>query len=109
MFETLFKYPGVLVRHRDGPFADLRERFLIHCANQGLAHATLLGVARELLVVARRIDLTANRRFNLQEIEAAADRWFRHQKRRRRAQVVTGTVHPDGRVLASLLGTLSRE
>ena len=74
MFETLFKYQGVVARHRSGPFPDLRERFLIHCADQGLAHATLLHVANELLVVAGRMDLTAERLITLAEIEAAADK-----------------------------------
>ena len=85
MFETLFKYQGVVARHRSGPFPDLRERFLIHCADQGLAHATLLHVANELLVVAGRMDLTAERLITLAEIEAAADEWFRYQQRRHRA------------------------
>jgi len=74
VFETLFKYQGVVARHRSGPFPDLRERFLIHCADQGLAHATLLHVANELLVVAGRMDLTAERLITLAEIEAAADK-----------------------------------
>ena len=85
MFETLFKYPGVLARHRGGPFTDLRERFLVHCADQRMAHATLLRVANELLVVAGRMDLTAERQISLAEIEAAADEWSRYQQRRHRA------------------------
>ena len=28
MFETLFKYPRVIARHRTGPSAEARERFL---------------------------------------------------------------------------------
>lgn len=85
MFETLFKYPGVLARHRGGPFGDLRERFLIHCADQRMAHATLLRAANELLVVAGRIDLTSERQISLPEIEAAANEWSRYQTRRGRA------------------------
>jgi integrase/recombinase XerD len=85
VFETLFKYSGVLARHRDGPFADLRERFLIHCVDQGIAQSTLLRVAREVLVIASRMDLTAERQISLPEIEAAAERWSRYQKRCRRA------------------------
>jgi integrase/recombinase XerD len=85
VFETLFNYPTVIARHRDGPFADLRERFLIHCAEQHMAKATLLRIARELLVVAGRIDLTAERQISLAEIEAAADGWSRYQRRRCRA------------------------
>ena len=82
MFETLFKYPSVLARHRAGAFADLRERFLIHCADQRMAQTTQLRIARELLVVAGRIDLTAQRQIRLPEIEAAADGWARYQQRR---------------------------
>jgi integrase/recombinase XerD len=41
MFETLFKYPRVLARHREGPVADARERFLTYCAEQGLARESL--------------------------------------------------------------------
>ena len=52
MFETLFQYPAVVARHRNGPFARARERFLNHCASQGFARATLLVYARELLVIA---------------------------------------------------------
>ena len=48
MFETLFKYPRVLARHREGPVADARERFLTHCAEQGLARESLLRTAREV-------------------------------------------------------------
>ena len=84
MFETLFKYSSVLGRHRGGPFADLRERFLIHCAEQRMAHATLLRVASDLLLVADRIDLNAERQISFPEIEVAADEWFRYQKRRGR-------------------------
>ena len=85
MFETLFKYPGVLARHRGGPFGDLRERFLVHCADQRLAHATLLQLANELVVVAGHIDLTTGLQISLPEIEAAGDEWARHQRRRGRA------------------------
>lgn len=58
MFETLFKYPRVVARHRTGPLAEAREQFLKHCANQGLAGAPLLRHARELLVIAARIEIT---------------------------------------------------
>lgn len=54
MFEVLFIYPKVLARHQGGPAAAERERYLAHCADQGAAHATLLRIARELLVIAER-------------------------------------------------------
>jgi hypothetical protein len=54
MFETLFQYPAIVTRHRRGPFAEARERFLNHCTSQGLARATLQRYAQELLVIAQR-------------------------------------------------------
>jgi len=85
VFETLFKYPGVIARHRSGPFPELRERFLTHCAAERLAHGTLLHIANELLVVASRLHLTADRQISFTEIETAADEWSRYQQRRHRA------------------------
>ena len=58
MFDTLFRYPAIVARHRGGRFAASRELFLNHCAGQGMAHATLQRYAQELLVVAERIDIT---------------------------------------------------
>jgi len=57
VFETLFKYPRVVARHRTGPSVEARQRFLTHCVSQGLAGATLLRHARELLAIAERIDI----------------------------------------------------
>jgi Phage integrase family len=84
MFKTLFKYPRVLARHREGPVADARERFLIHCAEQGLARESLLRTAREVLIIAKHIDLTTGKTISIHDVEAAADRWGVHQQRRHR-------------------------
>jgi site-specific recombinase XerD len=84
MFERLLKYPRVLARHREGPLAEARERFLVHCANEGRAPGTLQRIARELLVVATRLDTTAATPLTRQQIERAADRWARQQRRRGR-------------------------
>ena len=86
MFETLFKYSRILTRHRTGPFAEARERFLSHCAAQGMARATLLRQAREVLVIAERIDITRGETIGSPVIEAAADRWAREQHHRHRVQ-----------------------
>ena len=61
-FESLFQYPAIVARHRGGPFAEARERFINHCVSQGLARATLQHYAQELLVVAERIDITVGGR-----------------------------------------------
>ncbi len=42
MFETLFSYPAVLRRHRDGPLAAERAAYLEGLATQGTARGTLL-------------------------------------------------------------------
>ena len=82
MFETLFQYPAVVIRQRSGPFAEARERFLNHCASPGFARATLVRRARELWVIAERIDITRGAAIGLSAIEAAADRWARRQRQR---------------------------
>jgi integrase/recombinase XerD len=85
MFEVLFVYPKVLARHQAGPAAADRERYLAHCAGQGAAHQTLVRIARELLVIAERIDVTAGKPVTRSEIDAAAKAWARQQKVRCRA------------------------
>ena len=84
MFEVLFTYPAVLTRHQTGPGSAERGRYLAHCSGQGLARETLLRIARELLVVAERLDVTLGHQITRLEIEAAAGKWVRHQRRRRR-------------------------
>lgn len=83
MFERLFRYPKVLARHAEAPFATERERFLQHCADQGMAYETLIGKANELLVITRRLDLSAAK-VTREHIYMAAERWARHQRRRGR-------------------------
>jgi len=79
MFEQLFQFPAVVARHRTGPFTEERERFLVRCAEQGMARSTLLSLAPYLLVIAQR--LNAERRVTVRQIEAAADQWRRLQRR----------------------------
>jgi integrase/recombinase XerD len=88
VFEILFQYPRVVARHRTGPSAEARERFLKHCVGQGLAGATLLLHARELLLIAERIDITIGETVGTLAIEAAADRWAREQHDRQRVKTL---------------------
>lgn len=87
MFDVLFHYPRVLARHSEGPAANERERYLVNCASAGAARSTLLGLAPELLVVARRIELEDGRSITLAEVEAAADRWVVYQRRNHRVRL----------------------
>jgi integrase/recombinase XerD len=91
MFKILFHYPRVLARHRQGPAAQARERYLIHCADQGAAHETLVRTARELLVIAQRLDLTADQMISVRQVEVAAESWAQHQRRRGRIRELRGS------------------
>jgi integrase/recombinase XerD len=86
MFEALFSYPRVLARHQAGPSAAAREQYLAHCAGYGAARSTLLRLANELLVVAKRINVKLGEIISLADVEAAAHSWARYQRRRGRAR-----------------------
>jgi integrase/recombinase XerD len=81
MFETLFNYPSVLARHREGPAAEERERFLVHRANQDAARSTLLRTARDLLIIAKNIDVADSSAICNHDVEAAAAKWAGRQWR----------------------------
>ena len=55
MFTKLFTYPAVVARHKTAPYAESRERFLVHCADQGYAHASLHLVERGQRVREREV------------------------------------------------------
>src|SRR4051794_16833500 len=77
MFEQLFKGPHALACQRDGPLAEERLRYLVHCAEQQMAPGTLRRIAIYTLVVAKALRLI-DRPGELvarAEIEAEADRW----------------------------------
>lgn len=54
---------------------------------------TLLRIARELLVIATRIDASAETPITRQQIEVAAHRWARRQRRRGRIGAPSGSRH----------------
>lgn len=88
MFETLFHYPRVLARHVSGPLAEERRRYLDHRAAQGTPRSTLLRYATELLVVASSLELQPRHPVRPGQIQRAARRWARRQRRRGRANVL---------------------
>ena len=77
MFETLFKSANTLARHRDGPFAEDRNRFLEHCGREGFSRDFLRKYARMLLWIAGELDASPGRSMNVEQIRSAADRWKR--------------------------------
>jgi site-specific recombinase XerD len=83
VFEQLFERPHALARHRDGPLAEERRRYLVHCAGQQMSPPTLQGIALYLLAIAKALRL-ADRPGQLitrAEIEAEADRWANRKPR----------------------------
>ena len=60
MFHQLFSSESAYRRHRDAPFADERERYLRHCAEQGATRATLRVKANELLWLAQHLGSDAS-------------------------------------------------
>jgi hypothetical protein len=81
MFDRLFKFPAIRVRHSSGPLVQERLAYLTHLADQGMRDASLLGVASYLLVVACYLRLAgrAGEAITLNEIERAAARWARRR------------------------------
>jgi site-specific recombinase XerD len=77
VFDQLFQEARALARHRDGPLAEDRRRYLIHCAEQGMALQTLGGVARYTLIIATALRLAErpDALITREEIEAGADLW----------------------------------
>ncbi|MBI5527454.1 MAG: site-specific integrase [Deltaproteobacteria bacterium] len=92
MFETLFSYPAVLHRHRDGPFAPERAEYLQRLSAMGMARGTVLRHARYCLCVA--VELQGRPRdhcFTEEEVEAIAAGWAAGRVRQGRA---SGTRWP---------------
>lgn len=81
MFETLLKRPYALARHRHSPLAEERRRYLVHCAELGMAHNTLHLIAIYLLIITKALRLgdRPDDLISAAEIEAAAI----HRSRRR--------------------------
>lgn len=76
MFETLFSYPAVLHRHRDGPLAKERAAYLTGLQVRGIPRSTVLQRARDCLRIAR--DLQAwppEQRFSHAEVEVLVATW----------------------------------
>ena len=81
MLEQLIYTPRDLALHRAAPYLFEREQYLQHCASQQFSRSTLLLKARELLWVARKLDVYPNLRLTHEQIEAVACDWDERQRR----------------------------
>ena len=80
MFEQLFTNPAVVTRHREAPYAEEREHYLIHCMQQSYTLATLRMKARELLWIARKLSVYPDLRITPAQLEAVAHGWQDRQQ-----------------------------
>jgi site-specific recombinase XerD len=76
MFETLFSYPGVIQRHREGPLAAERIAHLRQLADIGIARGTLLRRCAYCLCVAIELQRwPTDGSFDAGEVDRMAAEW----------------------------------
>jgi hypothetical protein len=76
MFETLFSYPSVLRRHREGPLAAEWAAHMRSLAAKGMARSTILRWARYSLCVAEYLQRwSLDHPLDAEEVEGLARRW----------------------------------
>jgi site-specific recombinase XerD len=86
MFESLFTYPGVLRRHREGPLAAERAAYLGKLADRGMAHGTILCRSSYCLCTAIALQRwPPDRFFDETEVELLAKEWAAQRLRAGRA------------------------
>ena len=102
MFDRILKQRCALARHRNGPLAEERRRYLAHLADQQMAPLTLQHTAVITLAVAKALHLAdrPDEIITRNEIEVAAERWvnrrpkpssawlFRHKRQTFKGQAV---------------------
>jgi integrase/recombinase XerD len=78
MFDRLFQKPFVLARHRNGPLAEERRRYLVHCAEQQMTRRTMRDIALYTLIVAKALRMAERpgEFVTHAQIEAEAEQWF---------------------------------
>src|SRR5438034_5452655 len=92
MFEQLFRHPAALRRHREGPLADERARYLTSLASHGSAFETLRRRAPCCLAVAEMVEASRpDRVFTTAEIDALITAWGAGHVRCRRARAPRGS------------------
>ena len=86
MFDQLFRYPAVVRRHGDAPFAHERATYLAGLASRGSATETLLKYARYCLAIAHVVHATPpDKSFTTSEIDGLAREWAARRVHDRRA------------------------
>ena len=109
MFETLFQYPRVLRRHKEGPLAAERAAYLRELAAQGMARGTILRRSSYCLCVAIELQRwPPDRCYNEDEIEALSASWAKKRIRCGRASSPRWPKEHFRLVATDLLQSLGR-
>ena len=72
MLEQLFRDHSALARHRAGPFAEERERYLQHCADHGATRAAMRVKANELLWLCQHLRCDASQGIDIRTLQEIA-------------------------------------
>src|ERR1700733_1227762 len=72
MLEHLFRSESALTRHRAGPFAEERERYLQHCADHGATRAAMRVKANELLWLCQHLRCDASQGIDIRTLQGIA-------------------------------------
>jgi site-specific recombinase XerD len=85
MFDQLMRRGHAIARHRNGPLAEERHRYLVHCAEQQMSRFTSQHAARFTLLVAKvlRLAKRPGEVISRKEIEAEAVRWVNRPRPRK--------------------------
>ncbi len=81
MFDEIF-FPRTAEKHRAGPLAEERERYLRHLKEAGASRRTLRKCANNHLNLVHLLGQRGRNRFGQREIEAAAEVWSEPKGRR---------------------------
>ena len=79
MFDQLFNRAHTINRHSAAPLLDERLSYLTHCGAQGITRSSLRTIAAHLLVFIDYLDLKADGKVSVEQINAAADLWVSRQ------------------------------
>jgi integrase/recombinase XerD len=74
MFETLFEKASAVIHHKVAPHAGERERYLVHCANEGYTRGNLKKMAAILLAVVHELKDYPDLRVGEEQIQSATQR-----------------------------------
>ena len=73
MCEILFRRPFTIQLQQAAAFAEARRKYLKHLSKQGYTRATLQAVARDILVVAERLQAAPSGEITLETLAFAVD------------------------------------